>query len=125
MKITSLPDAELEVMQVIWKNETPISTSQINEILNQTRSWNVSALQTILNRLITKGYLSSEKTGKNRFYDIIINEATYLSYENKKYLKKVNSSVVKFVASLYDSKGLTKKDLEELHAFINQKTKGE
>ena len=51
-KIPRLPDAELEVMQVIWRGEGPMSTSMVNDELNERRPWNVSALQTLLNRLI-------------------------------------------------------------------------
>ena len=52
-KIDRLPDAEIEVIKVVWNNETPISTVQIKEILDSKRTWNLSALQTILSRLVT------------------------------------------------------------------------
>ena len=66
-KFKKLPDAELEVMKAIWAHETPVSTSQVKEYLEQSRPWSVSALQTLLNRLIARGFLSSEKRGKNRY----------------------------------------------------------
>lgn len=122
-KIPRLPDAELEVMQVIWRGKGPMSTSMINDELNERRPWNVSALQTLLNRLIGREFLSSERRGKSRWYEAVIGEEEYLASENKSFLERLNSSsLTKFVATLYDSKGITDADLEELHRFIDEKT---
>ena len=126
MKISRLPDAELQAMQAIWNNETPISTTQVKEYLEKSKPWNVSALQTLLNRLIDRGFLSSEKQGKNRYYVPLISEDAYLAYENKSFLKKLNgSSVTRLIASLYNSSAISDEDLEELKAFIEEKTGGE
>ncbi len=120
---TRLPDAELEVMKAIWEHETPVSTSQIKEYLEQARPWNISALQTLLNRLIARGFLSSEKHGKNRYYDVLIGQEEYLAQENRSFLRRVNgNSLTRMVASLYDSRSITDEDLEELAAFIEEKT---
>lgn len=119
-----LPDTELEIMQVIWKEEKVLSTSEIKERLERQRPWNVSALQTLLNRLIDRGFLDTYKEGKNRFYLAKIQEADYLGYENSLFLKKVNAnSLTKLVASLYQSNSITDEDLDELAKFIEQKTK--
>lgn len=123
-KLKRLPDAELEIMKVIWTNECPISTSQIKDILDKERIWNVSALQTLLNRLIEKEFLDSYKEGKNRYYTPLITEDHYLACENKSFLEKVNgSSITKLIASLYNSNSITKEDLKELSEFISEKTK--
>lgn len=125
-KLVKLPDAELEIMKVIWKNECPISTAHIKSCLDMLRPWNLSALQTLLNRLIARNFLISEKQGKNRYYEPVISEEKYLALENKSYLEKLNNnSIKKFVASLYDSNAITEHDLIDLKQFIEEKTKGE
>lgn len=125
-KIPRLPDAELEVMQAVWRSEQPVSTSALNERLNECRPWNVSALQTLLNRLIARGFLSTEKRGKSRWYEALIRESDYLASENKSFLERLNSSsLTKFVATLYDSKGITESDLEELHRYIDERTRAD
>ena len=119
-----LPDAELEGMKAIWQSNTPISTSNLKAVLDRERPWNVSALQTLLNRLIDRGFLRSEKRGKCRYYEPLVQEDAYLAAENKAFLKRLNhGSVSRLVASLYDSKAISDQDLEELAAFIAQKTK--
>ncbi|MBQ3568632.1 MAG: BlaI/MecI/CopY family transcriptional regulator [Anaerotignum sp.] len=125
-EIMRLPDTELEIMKVIWESGETLSTSEVKNLLEKNRPWNVSALQTLLNRLIDRGFLESYKEGKNRFYTPLIAEMDYLAVENKAFLEKVNDrSVTKLVASLFDSKSISEEDLDELAAFIRSKTGGE
>ncbi|HIT72206.1 MAG TPA: BlaI/MecI/CopY family transcriptional regulator [Candidatus Fimicola cottocaccae] len=125
-KITRLPDTELEIMKVIWTMEKNINTTEIKKILEKNRPWNVSALQTLLNRLIDRGFLDTYKEGKNKCYTVLVTEDEYISFENKSFFKKVNnSSITKLVASLYNSKSISENDLLELSKFIEDKTRGD
>ena len=120
-----LPDTELEIMQVIWQENRVLSTLEIKEKLDLSRPWNVSALQTLLNRLIDRGFLSSYKEGKNRYYEITVKEEDYLAFENSLFLRKVNAnSLTKLVASLYRSHTISDADLDDLAKFIEEKTGG-
>lgn len=123
-KIAKLPDTELEIMKEIWHNDTPISTAQIKKLLDENRPWNVSALLTLLNRLINRGFLTSYKQGKHRYYEVLINEQDYVARENETFLEKLNgNSITRFVTSLYKSNAITNADLEELAAFIEEKAR--
>ena len=125
-EIMRLPDTELEIMKAIWEKGETLSTSEVKALLERQRAWNVSALQTLLNRLIDRGFLESYKEGKNRFYTPLVSEKEYLAVENKAFLEKVNDrSVTKLVASLFDSHSISETDLDELAAFIRSKTGGE
>jgi len=125
-KLSRLPDTELEIMQVIWDHPTPISTSEVKAVLDEKRAWNIGALQTLLNRLIKRGFLESGKDGKNKTYTPLIDEQVYLAMENKSLLERLNgNSITKFVTALYNDDALSKKDLKDLMAFIESKTKVE
>lgn len=117
-----IPDAELEVMKVVWANESPISSTFIQSILNREREWLLTSINTLLSRLAVRSFVSSEKVGKNRLYIPLVKESEYIAFENKQFLKKVNdNSVKKFLTSLYDNNALTKQDIEELKKFIQEK----
>lgn len=117
-----LPDTELEIMKAIWEEGRTLSTSEVKAILERSRPWNVSALQTLLNRLISRGFLESYKEGKNRFYRPLVAEKDYLAVENRLFLEKMNNrSLTKLVASLYESHMVSEEDLDELEAFIREK----
>lgn len=124
-EIMRLPDTELEIMKAIWESGRTLSTSEVKTMLERHRPWNVSALQTLLNRLIDRGFLESHKEGKSRFYRPLVAEREYLAVENRAFLEKVNDrSVTKLVASLFDSHSISEEDLDELAAFIREKTGG-
>ena len=66
------------------------------------------------------------KKGKNKLYDIVVEQESYLTFENSSFLKKVNeNSVTKLVASLYHSRCISKKDLQELAEFIEKSAEGD
>lgn len=124
-EFTRLPDTELEIMKAIWGEGRTLSTSEVKSLLEQGRPWNISALQTLLNRLISRGFLESYKEGKNRFYRPLVAEKDYLAVENRLFLEKLNNrSLTKLVASLYESRSVSEEDLDELAAFIRDKTGG-
>ena len=123
-KITRIPDTELEIMQVIWNNPTPVSTSEIKRILEKKRQWSVGALQTLLSRLIDRNFLKGEMRGKSKVYTPLVTENEYLMVESSSFLKRISrNSVTRLVTSLYDSKSISDEDLEELKRFIESKEK--
>ena len=125
MELTKLPDAELQVMKALWSINNPASTAQIRDKLQQERPWNLSALQTLLGRLVKKGFLTTEKQGKNRYYSYLVPENEYMGEESRLYMQKLyGSSITDIVASLYDSHTLTDNDLKELKEFIEERTGG-
>ena len=117
MEKQKLPDTELKVMQAIWHIESPASTSAVREELQKERPWNLSALQTLLGRLVRRGFLQTEKQGKSRYYTPLVTEEDYLQ-------KWTGGSLRDLVACLYVNHSVTKEDLEELKAFIEDETEG-
>lgn len=120
-----LPDAELEVMKVIWHNETPISTSEVKEIIDESggSNWTQQTLQTLLNRLIAKEFLSKGKRGKEYTYTALVNEKDYIDYESELFLKKLHgNSVTSLVKALFDSHKISDEDLSELEKMLREKS---
>ena len=125
MEKQKLPDTELKVMQAIWHIEPPASTSAVREELQKARPWNLSALQTLLGRLVRRGFLQTEKRGKSRYYTPLVTEEDYLAEDSRRYFQKwPGGSLRDLVACLYVNHSVTKEDLEELKAFIEDETEG-
>ena len=119
-----LPDAELEVMKVIWHNNSPISTKEVKEIIDRQtdKNWTQQTLQTLLNRLISKGFLAKDKKGKEYIYTSLIEEHEYVEYENGQFLKNMHgNSVVSLMKSLFDSKKISEEDICELEKMFKEK----
>lgn len=119
-----LPDAELEVMKVIWHNECPISTSEVKRIIDGegTSNWTQQTLQTLLNRLIAKKYLSKDKRGKEYIYTPLVSEKDYVTFESEQFLKKMHgNSVANLMKTLFESEKISDTDLSELEKMFKEK----
>ena len=88
MEKQKLPDTELKVMQAVWHIDPPASTSAVREELQKERPWNLSALQTLLGRLVRRGFLQTEKQGKSRYYTPLVTEEDYLAEDSRRYFQK-------------------------------------
>ncbi|MCQ2770606.1 MAG: BlaI/MecI/CopY family transcriptional regulator [Clostridia bacterium] len=98
-----LPDTEFDVMKVIWNNPSPITTNVLMEKIGNEREWPVPALITMLNRLIEKGYIYSEKKGKMRYYYPIVKKQEYLEFVTHEFMDKYHGgSFTSFFATFYD-----------------------
>ena len=117
-----LPDAELEIMRVIWQNTSPISTNQIIALLGSGKTRKPQTVLTLLARLIEKGYLQSEKIGKERVYSPIISYEVYLSTETESFLDRIHgNSVLSLINTLYDGKELSEEEIADLRAWLEKK----
>jgi len=120
--IKKLPDAEFEIMKVIWRNPSPITTMQIMSNLEPDKTWKPQTVLTMLVRLIEKGFLKSEKAGKERNYTPIIPEQDYLQSETGNFMQQYyGNSLGSFVKTLYNGKELSQKDLQELREWLNER----
>ncbi len=120
-----LPDAEFSVMQGVWNFDIPVSTAELKAKLDEKKEWNMSALQTVLSRLEEKGFVKSEKNGRNRFYTPLISEEVYLVEEGRSFAERIGGKrLLKLVAAMFDNRKISDEEAEELMAFIESKRKG-
>ena len=120
-----LPDAEFSVMQGVWNFDIPVSTAELKAKLDEKKEWNMSALQTVLSRLEEKGFVKSEKNGRNRFYTPLTSEEEYLVEEGRSFAERIGGkSLPKLVAAMFDNRKISDEEAEELMAFIKSKRKG-
>ncbi len=115
-----LPDAELEVMMVLWEANETVTSDYIMERLDN-KTWVKPTLLNLLNRLVSRGFVSCEKNGKLNYYTALVKKEDYLQKESKNFLKKMHhNSISSLLASLYGGKKLSKKDIDELSKFIEE-----
>ncbi len=118
-----IPDAELELMMVIWDSEQPVSRMDIETKMENGRNVVPSTILSLLARLERRGFLRKEKQGNINYYYAQVEKATYLKEEGQRVLDKMfGSSLKNFVTALYDDKGLNREEIAELQAFIDEQT---
>lgn len=115
-----LGEAELEIMQVIWKTNVPVTSSFILKELQERRKWQLSTLMTSLSRLVDKGFLSCDRATGNNLYSSIISENDFKAKESKSFLEKLyNNSIQNMVATLYSNKAIKDTDMNELRKYLD------
>lgn len=120
--IKKLPDAEFEIMRIIWQSEPPISTNQIIAKLDKDYRRKPQTVLTLLVRLIERGFLSSEKPGKERTYTPLIAEQEYLQAETENFIKKYyQNSLSSLVNTLYNGKNLSEDDISDLKKLLTER----
>ena len=120
--IKRLPDAEFEIMRIVWQNDPPMSTNQIISCLGSDNTWKPQTVLTLLVRLIEKGFLQSEKMGKERTYSPLISHEDYLRAETGSFFDKLHgNSVLSLVNTLYDGKKLSNKEIADLRNWLEER----
>ena len=120
--IKRLPDTEFELMRVIWRHAPPVTTTEIIQALGESNNRKPQTVLTMLVRLIEKGYLLSERVGKERNYTPIISEDEYMSIETGEFISRYRGkSVGSLVKTMYEGKDLSNEDLNELKKWLNEK----
>ncbi len=121
-----LPDAELEIMKVIWHNECPISTSEVKRIIDEesNAARTQQTVQKLINRLIAKEYIAKGKRGKEYIYTPLVAEKDYVEFESERFLRKMHgNSVTNLMRALFDSKKISDEDISELEKMFKEKRK--
>lgn len=117
MDIKRLPDSELEIMQALWAAGDGSSRTGIEEHL--TRSIAPTTVLTLLSRLDEKGFVRTEKSGRNSIYTALVSREEYLSSRGKSLVDLCGGNMKTFAAALVDS-GISKDDLAELKKLLEE-----
>ena len=121
-KIKNLPDAEFDIMKVVWDNEPPVTTTFVKDQLGKEKEWKIQTVVTLMLRLVERGFLRSEKHGKERTYFPLVSKEDYLKFETGNFMKQYhNSSLFNLINTLYDGEALTDKDIDELLKWAKER----
>lgn len=118
----TLPDGELEIMQIVWDQEPPVSRSVIEEAVNRKKHLAPTTILTFLTRLCTRGFLQVGHRGRTNYYTPLVSRKEYLARESRRMLDRLyGGSLSAFAVSLSDS-GISKEELEELREMLEADT---
>ena len=107
-----LPDTELEVMKALWASGPDTPRAALDHALADFQ-WSPNTINTYLNRLADKGFVSVRREGKSNRYTPLVSREDYLAFDSRMVLSRLyGSSPRNFVAALAKG-GLEQKDLED------------
>ena len=123
--ITLTPN-ELEIMELMWRENRPLSRTDIIE-LSPDRSWKASSIHILLNKMLDKDAIKVDgfvRTGKNygRTYSPALSNVDYLLMTIKGsylYQNSKKEATIAVISSLINDKDIT--DIREIEAVIEAK----
>lgn len=110
-----ITDAELEIMQVLWKNEK-CDLNTIMQELNNKEDKNRNTIKTLLRRLMLKGSVKSKKVGlKDTIYIPMVSKNKFLETQNESFLKKLyNGKTNNLLLNFVENQKVSKQELQKL-----------
>ena len=127
----SLSKNELEIMELLWTEERPLTRTEIIE-KTPNRSWSKSSIHILLNSLLDKGAIHVDgfvKTNKNygRTFSAVITRSSYMLSTIRQSAQASHVSTLSPISSVFaallSDKDITPDVLNELEALIKAKKK--
>jgi len=124
-KIAKVPEAELDIMIILWKNGVAMKVSDICSELQSYRKCTKAAVHTLIDRLSKRGFVKIKHVEASLPYKMInplVTEKEYRDAESVTLIDKLCSGKWQpLIASLCDSGKLSEADIDELTAILNSK----
>lgn len=119
----SMSESEMEIMQVIWELEAPVTTAQMLEIFAH-KGWKAQTMSTFLSRLVEKGVLTVARQGKSNLYTPAVTLEEYRRLEAQHVIESMyHGSLQNFLAAFYGGKRMSRAEAEELKAWFDQEAR--
>lgn len=117
-----LPETEFEVMMAIWNADPPVNTAYLMDKVGRGHGWKAPTLISFLVRLEERGFVTSEKKGKERLYTPSSDKSEYIRMTSEEFVNRYhNGSFVSMLDSLYRHKKLSERDIDELLKWLKTK----
>lgn len=119
-----LSAGEWQVMEVLWQQ--PSTLMELVRVLGERTGWAKSTVATVIRRLEEKGAVRAEQTGRTKLFYPALAREEVAAAETESLLSRVyHGSVGLLVNTLIQQKSLSKQDLDELYAILEQTKEGE
>jgi BlaI family penicillinase repressor len=123
-KSTELTQAEWAILKAVWERQH-CTAPDVTEALQKSKGWAYSTVHTLMDRMVGKGLLTSEKLRRMDIYRAAITKRQAQNGELLYALKHAfDNALTPMMQCLLDSRELAPEELEQLEAMLRQKRGG-
>lgn len=116
----AISDTELEVLKVLW-DRSEGTVREILEELKPQKRWAYTTVQTLLNRLQTKGYVRSDRGGSAHVYRPAVSRDQLLQLRLNDLSRKLcEGTASPLVMALVEGVRFTPEEIDQLRKLLNQ-----
>ncbi len=118
-----ISEGEWAILQAVWDYE-PCNAVRIHELIQSYRPWHYSTVRTMMDRMVEKGLLTSEKPGKITTFRSAVSRAQAQRGDLLQTLKRAfRGALNPMMQCLLESHPLNGQELRELEQLIRNKRK--
>jgi predicted transcriptional regulator len=119
--LASLAKSELEIARIIWDLGGKATVREVFDALPEERELDFWTVQTYLRRLKTKGYLTTEKAGRNNVYRSAIRPNKVITNIVDDLVNRLfDGEVYPLVQHLVDGERLSDDDIQRLQTMLDE-----
>jgi len=116
-----LTEGEWAIIQAVWKNE-PCAAPTVQEKLETKKNWTYSTVKTMMDRMVTKRLLKTERIRNLILYRSVVTRIQAQKGEIMRTVKRAfNGALTPMMQFLLNNHKLSQKQLNELERLIKKK----
>jgi len=116
-----LTGAEWAIIQAVWENE-PCAAPTVQELLEDRKNWTYSTVKTLMDRMVAKGLLKTERIRNLILYRSVITKLQAQKSEVMRTVKRAfDGAFTPMMQFMLDNHALSQKQLDEFEALIKKK----
>lgn len=116
--MTKISGAESQIMDALWTRGT-LTAEEIVQTVGPANDWGEATVKTLINRLLKKKAIASERTGGRALYRPIVTREAYITGESQGLLDRLfGGEVAPLVAHYARHRALSSEELARLKSLI-------
>ena len=116
--MTRISAAESQIMQALW-SRGPLTAEDLVTTVGPDQGWGEATVKTLINRLLKKQALASERVGGRALYHPLITRESYVTGESQGLLDRLfGGQIAPLVAHYARHRALTPQDITRLKNLI-------
>jgi len=116
-----LTEAEWAIIRAVWDNE-PCAAPTVQEALESEKNWTYSTIKTMMDRMVAKGLLATERIRNLILYRSAVTRKQAQNGEIMRAVKRAfDGALTPMMQFLLDNNHLSKEQLSELESLIKKK----
>ena len=116
-----LTEGEWAIVRAVWDNE-PCAAPTVQEVLQGRKGWSYSTVKTMMDRMVAKGLLKTERIRNLILYRSVVTKKEAQKGEVMRAVKRAfDGALTPMMQFLLDNNSLSKSELRELEKLIKSK----
>jgi BlaI family penicillinase repressor len=114
-----ISDGEWKIMKLLWDN-APLTTAQMVSALEPETGWTKTTVFVMLKRLIAKGVVRMDESGKFNTYYPTVSRSSVTLTETENFISRVyDGSIELMFSALTGNKALSAGEIAELRSILD------